>query len=120
MKINLICPICNRSIVGTQLTGRFQLACSPADGHFYGTHAPTEVEARAILEKAQKKLVDALSAKIALPIEQRRHAVVRRRLAQLEYFARYVHDKFKRDIEQGYKTHDKEFAVDLLGKALNK
>jgi hypothetical protein len=31
---------------------------------------------------------------------------------------RTVHDRFKRDIEQGYKTRDKEFAITLLGRAL--
>ncbi len=33
--------------------------------------------------------------------------------------AREVHDKFKRDIEQGFVTRDKTYAVELLGKALS-
>lgn len=37
----------------------------------------------------------------------------------LIFAARTVHDTFKRDLDRGYKTRDKEFAVDLLGKALN-
>lgn len=31
---------------------------------------------------------------------------------------RFVHDTFKCDLERGYRTKDKVFAVDLLGKAL--
>lgn len=31
---------------------------------------------------------------------------------------RCVYDTFKRDLDQGYKTRDKEFAVSVLGKAL--
>jgi hypothetical protein len=34
------------------------------------------------------------------------------------FFVRKVHDTFKRDMEQGYVTKDKQFAVDLLGQAL--
>lgn len=35
------------------------------------------------------------------------------------YFAiRRVHDTFKRDMEQGFKTRDKEFAVAVLGNVL--
>jgi hypothetical protein len=33
-------------------------------------------------------------------------------------FVQVVHDTFKRDIEQGFKTRDKKFAIDLLSKAL--
>lgn len=33
-------------------------------------------------------------------------------------YVKFVHDTFKRDIEQGFWTKDKEFAVSLLGKAL--
>ena len=32
--------------------------------------------------------------------------------------AQHVHDSFAKDIAQGYKTRDKQFAVDVLGRAL--
>lgn len=32
--------------------------------------------------------------------------------------ARIVHDTFKRDIEQGFVTKDKQFAIDILGRVL--
>ena len=32
--------------------------------------------------------------------------------------AQFVYDAFKRDLEQGYETRDKRFAVDVLGKSL--
>jgi len=32
--------------------------------------------------------------------------------------AKYVHDRFKRDLDQGYQTKDKVFAVEVLGRAL--
>lgn len=32
----------------------------------------------------------------------------------------YVYDAFKADIERGYETKDKKFAIDLLGEALRK
>jgi hypothetical protein len=34
------------------------------------------------------------------------------------FFVRKVHDTFKRDMEQGYVTKDKQLAVDLLGQAI--
>jgi hypothetical protein len=37
---------------------------------------------------------------------------------KLRWAANFVHDTFKRDLARGYKTRDKEFAVDVLGLAL--
>lgn len=42
----------------------------------------------------------------------------RARIAELEAAAQCVHDTFKSDLDQGYKTKDKVFAVEVLGKAL--
>lgn len=39
-------------------------------------------------------------------------------MISLLFAARTVHDTFKRDLEQGFKTRDKVYAIDLLGKAL--
>lgn len=124
MTITLICPICDKPLIcEKQIDERnayhFALECvGSEDGHFYGIHAATEEEARAILYKPQKRLVDALSAKIALPIEQRRHNQLRTKFGQLFFFAKRVRDTFKRDIEQGFTTRDKTFAIDLLTKGL--
>lgn len=125
MNITLICPFCNGplSLVNVNVYANsdrrtVEIGCSNAS-HSYSATAATEAEARAILEKPQKQLVDALSAKIALPIEQRRHNERRAKFNRLFYFAAQVRDRFKRDMEQGFKTRDKEFAVDLLTKGLD-
>lgn len=117
MKITLICPICNKPLSGKQYVSCYRLWCMD-DTHHYEATASTEEATRAILEKAQKELVDALSAKIALPIEQRRHNQLRVKFNQLFYFAKHVRDQFKRDLEQGFTTKDKEYAVELLSKGL--
>lgn len=39
---------------------------------------------------------------------------------ELRNAAQYVFDKFSRDLEQGYRTRDKQFAVDMLGSALKR
>lgn len=67
-----ICPFCSKPLDLEPFIDGYTLACNGADGHFYGVHAATEFEARMILARPQKKLVEALSAMIALPIEQRR------------------------------------------------
>lgn len=41
-----------------------------------------------------------------------------RHVARDQFFVRSVYDSFKKDLEQGYRTKDKEYAVDLLGRAL--
>lgn len=79
--ITLLCPICDKPLSTSQTSPYgYSLTCYGADGHIYGALCATEAEARAILEKPQKKLVDALSAKIALPIEQRKHSKARHRV----------------------------------------
>jgi hypothetical protein len=89
MTITLVCPICDKPLICEKRIDErnayhFSLECvGSEDGHFYGANASTEEEARAILEKPQKRLVDALSAKIALPIEQRKHAKSRKRVRVL-------------------------------------
>jgi hypothetical protein len=90
MTIIPICPFCNSPIFGRWIAaideddqGYYDLSCSATDGHFYGVHAPTEEEARAIVLKPQKRLVDALSAQIALPIEQRKHQALREKATVL-------------------------------------
>ena len=40
------------------------------------------------------------------------------RVQELDYAARYVRDTFKKDLDQGYHTKDKEFAVSILSEAL--
>lgn len=71
MTIILVCPICDKPLICVALS-TYRVSCPNVGDHFYGAHGATEEEARAILEKSQKRLVDALSAKIALPIEKRR------------------------------------------------
>jgi hypothetical protein len=77
MTITLVCPICDKPLICVALS-TYRVSCPNVGDHFYGAHGATEEEARAILEKSQKRLVDALSAKIALPIEQRKHNAARR------------------------------------------
>lgn len=119
-----ICPFCNSPIFGRWVSepesseGYYDLSCQGSDGHFYGVHAATEEEARAIVLKPQKTLTDALSARIALPLEQRRHNKARQRIGKFLFYVQQVHDRFKKDIEQGFKTRDKEYVIEMLGKAL--
>jgi hypothetical protein len=72
MTITLVCPICDKPLVEFRGTFGYSLMCHGADGHVYGALAASKTDVYAILAPVQKRLVDALSAKIALPIEQRR------------------------------------------------
>lgn len=40
--------------------------------------------------------------------------------AALEFALRKIHDTFKADLDSGYRTRDKEFAVDIAAFALKK
>lgn len=49
---------------------------------------------------------------------ERRAADEIKRLRHVEQAAKLVFDKFKTDKAQGFKTRDKDFAMDILGQAL--
>lgn len=40
------------------------------------------------------------------------------RLRQVEAMARYVLEKFQKDEAQGYRSRDRQFAIEMLGKFL--
>lgn len=81
--ITPICPFCSKPLAAQHSLYGYSLTCYGTDGHFYGALAATEEDARAIVLKPQKTLADALSARIALPLEQRRHQKLREKVTGL-------------------------------------
>ena len=47
-----------------------------------------------------------------------KHADQEQRIRELENAIKLVIDTFARDEEQGYRSRDKRFAIEILGKAL--
>lgn len=118
MNIIPVCPFCAKPLTGKQHDTHYTFLCVEREvheGHMYGASAATEAEARAIVLKPQKYLLDALSAKIALPIEQRRHAELRQRYHALRITAGIVAATLA-DISA---THDEQQeAIGLLIRSL--
>lgn len=55
-----------------------------------------------------------------LTAARERIAELEAELSLLRAATKTVHDTFKRDIEQGYVTKDKSYAVEILGMALGR
>ena len=50
--------------------------------------------------------------------QAQRIRLLKAEVARLRTAAQTVHDTFKRDLEQGFQTRDKQYAVAILGAAL--
>lgn len=99
------------------------------------THPPggsrervSELTIRAVLDAAGVPALERENADLKLDLDRYIHLAniecdlaeeLQRRLAEVEKALGTIHDRFARDIEQGYVTKDKTYAVEIARNALN-